>query len=86
MHSLEFMKKGNAPIGSDNQPINLHHMLQINEGAIAEMTKSFHQQNKRIRHINPPTIKSGINRSKFDAWKEQYWIERTEDFEYRETQ
>lgn len=79
--NLQNMKNGYAPIGPDSNKIELHHMLQTKEGPIAEMTKSFHKQNSSIIHINPSTIKSGINRSKFDRWREQYWIERAKDFE-----
>ncbi|WP_368292712.1 HNH/ENDO VII family nuclease [Dehalobacter sp. TBBPA1] len=39
--NLQRMDKGLAPIGSDGNPVNLHHMLQTNDGSIAEVTQSY---------------------------------------------
>jgi hypothetical protein len=74
------MKKGLAPLGPDGKPINLHHMLQAQDGAIAEMTQTFHQKNSKIIHINPNTTPSGIDRKTFDSWKRDYWKDRAKDF------
>lgn len=74
--NLERMATGRAPIGTDGKSVNLHHMLQSNDSAIAEMTQTFHQQNSKIIHINPNTIPSGIDRSAFDMWRENYWTNR----------
>ncbi|MFO0802942.1 MAG: HNH/ENDO VII family nuclease [Gemmataceae bacterium] len=78
--NLDRMKKGLAPLGPDGKPINLHHMLQTQDGAIAEMTQTFHQQNHKVIHINPNTTPSGIDRKAFDAWKKAYWKNRANDF------
>lgn len=78
--NLERMKQGLAPLGSDGKPINLHHMVQMNDSAIVEVTQSFHQLNSRIIHINPNSIPSGINRAEFDAWRRLYWMFRANDF------
>jgi aromatic ring-cleaving dioxygenase len=78
--SLELMKSGRAPIGPDGQSMHLHHMLQTNQGPIAEMTRSFHQTYSRIIHINPNTTPSAINRATFSYWRQQYWIQRANDF------
>ena len=40
--NIERMATGRAPIGTDGKPINLHHMLQSNDSAIAELTQTFH--------------------------------------------
>ncbi|GAA4976324.1 HNH/ENDO VII family nuclease [Streptomyces hyderabadensis] len=32
------MKQGLAPMGPDGKPMNLHHMLQTQDGPIAEVT------------------------------------------------
>jgi A nuclease of the HNH/ENDO VII superfamily with conserved LHH len=77
--NLQRMQKGVAPIGPDGQSINLHHMIQTQDGAIAEVTQTFHQQNYGALHINPNTIPSGIDRDAFDAWKRQYWIARAKE-------
>ncbi len=73
------MKNGLAPIGPDGESINLHHLIQTQDGAIAEVTQTFHQQNFGTLHINPHTIPSGIDRNAFIAWKRQYWIDRAKE-------
>ena len=79
--NLQRMTAGRAPIGVDGKSIELHHMLQTNEGAIAELTQTFHQQYKSVIHINTTDIPSGINRVKFDYWRQRYWIQRAKNFE-----
>lgn len=79
--NLELMQMGRAPIGPDGSPINLHHMIQSQNGAIAEVTQSFHQQNYSTIHINTGGLPSGINRSEFDAWRREYWRGRAVDFQ-----
>ena len=78
--NLQRMKQGLAPVGPDGKSVNLHHMTQRNESAIAEVTQSFHQQNSKVIHINPNTIPSGIDRNAFNAWKSSYWMSRANDF------
>jgi YD repeat-containing protein len=78
--NIERMATGRAPIGTDGKPVNLHHMTQSNDSAIAEMTQTFHQQNSKVIHINPNTIPSGIDRPAFDAWKARYWTDRAKNF------
>ncbi len=78
--SLDLMRKGNAPIGPDGKPLNLHHMLQSNDGPLAEMTQTFHQVNSKVIHINPSSMPSGIDRKAFDAFRKQYWQNRAGDF------
>jgi len=78
--NLQRMQQGLAPIGPDGAPINLHHMLQTQNGPIAEVTQTFHQQYSSTIHINPNTIPSGIDRSAFNAWRRAYWMNRAGDF------
>ena len=78
--NLERMRTGRAPIGIDGKSVNLHHMTQRNHSGIAEMTQTFHQKNSKVIHINPNTIPSGIDRKQFDAWKRDYWKNRSEDY------
>lgn len=66
----QLMKNGLAPYGADGKKINLHHMLQTQNGPIAEVTQSFHQKNTAVIHINSGSgIPSGINRAQFERWK-----------------
>jgi len=79
--SLELMKRGKAPIGPDGKSINLHHLTQMDDGAIAEITATFHRGNSKTIHVNPNTIPSGIDRISFNKWKSEYWMTRAKDFE-----
>jgi hypothetical protein len=42
--NMEKLKMGFAPIGIDNKTINLHHLTQTNDGPLAMMLNSVHQQ------------------------------------------
>lgn len=55
-------------------------MTQQNDGALAEVSQTFHQKNHRVIHINPRTIPSGIDRRAFNGIRERYWMQRAEDF------
>ena len=79
--NLDLMKNGLAPYGPDGKKVNLHHMLQNQDGPIAEVTQSFHQQNSGAIHMNSGSdIPSGINRSQFEKWKKDYWRSRANNF------
>lgn len=78
--NVERMATGRAPVGHDGNAVNLHHMLQTQNGPIAEMSQTCHKTNYGIIHINPNAIPSGIYRSAFNAWREQYWINRAGGF------
>ena len=79
--NAHLMGQGKAPIGPDGRPLNLHHMLQTHDGALAEVTATFHQKYKKIIHINPSSTPSGINRSAFDTWRSDYWKNRLVELE-----
>lgn len=78
--NLERMADGLTPYGTDGKKLNLHHMTQRNQSAIAELTHTMHKDWSKIIHINPNTIPSGINRSAFDRWRVAYWENRATDF------
>ncbi|WP_374248153.1 HNH/ENDO VII family nuclease [Gordonia sp. ABSL49_1] len=74
------MKRGNAPIGHDGNPLNLHHIGQRDNSPIVELTQQVHKENHGLLHINPSSTPSGINRSAFDSWRGRYWRARRHDF------
>lgn len=79
--NLDLMKNGLAPYGPDGKKVNLHHMLQTQDGPIAEVTQSFHQQNSGAIHMDSGSdIPFGINRSQFERWKKDYWRSRANNF------
>lgn len=80
--NVQRMKEGYAPIGPDGRPIHLHHMVQEDDGPLAEVTQTFHQTNGRALHIDGPRTPSRINRGRFGRWKQKkYWPTRAKDFQ-----
>ena len=78
--NLQRMELGLAPLGPDDNPINLHHMTQRDISSIAEVEQSFHQINSKTIHINPNSVPSGIDRKSFNKWRADYWKNRANDF------
>lgn len=39
--NIQRMKQGLAPLGADGKSVNLQHMIQTNESAMAEVTQTF---------------------------------------------
>ena len=78
--NLERMGKGLAPLGPDGKSINLHHLIQTHDGAIAEVTQTMHQKYNKVLHINDNTVPSGIDRDAFNTWRRAYWKNRAAGF------
>ncbi|WP_328592826.1 HNH/ENDO VII family nuclease [Yersinia alsatica] len=78
--NIQRMEKGLAPLDANGNSVNLHHMLQRQDGPIAEVTQTFHKDNHGVIHINDNSIPSGINRTEFDKWRSNYWKERAQAF------
>jgi hypothetical protein len=68
-------KRGNAPIGEDGQPVELHHRTQTPDGPIDEMTRTDHRGkgNYKKNHSNTGQDKSKIDRGEFDKQRRNYW-------------
>jgi hypothetical protein len=79
--NVQRMQSGRAPVDSDGRPLNLHHMIQAPDGPLAEVTEMFHRRRSKSIHINPNTMRSGISRSHFDTFREDYWKHRARDFQ-----
>jgi hypothetical protein len=78
--NLQRMKKRLAPIGRDGESMELHHMLQLADGPVAEVLQSFHIDKRKAIHINPPTIPSGIEEGPWTNWRRAYWRNRAMEF------
>ncbi|WP_371923328.1 HNH/ENDO VII family nuclease [Bartonella sp. B1098] len=78
--NVERMEAGRAPIGHDGESVELHHLSQTPEGAIAEISHEFHNQYSSVIHNNPQKHQSLIDRKKFDKWREEYWKERAKGY------
>ncbi|MFF2204588.1 RICIN domain-containing protein [Streptomyces sp. NPDC058145] len=87
--NLKRMQQGFAPMGTGrtasggkDKPLNLHHMLQTQDGPIAEVTDAMHFDNYGKLHWKSGTkIPSGIDRPEFERWKKEYWKSRAKDFQ-----
>ena len=72
MKNLEHMQEGYSPYGKDGQKVNLHHAFQDNDGAIAEMSGTYHKANNDMLHPNR-FLPSQIDRVAFGIWRSSYW-------------
>jgi hypothetical protein len=68
-------KRGQAPIGSDGHPVELHHRNQDPKGPLDEMTRSEHRLNGNFtkNHANTGQEPSKIDRKEFNQQRNNYW-------------
>ncbi len=52
LSNKQLMEAGQAPIGRDGRPVNLHHMTQDEPGVMAEVGGRMHSDNDRILHMH----------------------------------
>ena len=78
--NLDLMKAGNAPIGFDGKPINLHHILGQEPGAMVELAQTTHQKYSKQLHgliedgqsfRNNPILAKSYKNFKANYWKER---------------
>ena len=70
--NLERIKKGKAPLGIDNKPINLHHVGREHNGSLATLTDSFHHKHtSKIHNLEPadPVDRKAFKKEKPKIWK-----------------
>lgn len=67
------MKQGNAPLGKDGKPLNLHHLDQTEDGPLVALEETWHQEHYSEIHWNTGGQPSEIDRSKFDKERKSYW-------------
>ena|GEM_PF-6109126 len=73
--NVQRMKEGNAPIGHDGEPVNLHHIGQRDDSTILEIQASRHRSEP-----HPYDGPSRIDRPAFDRWRAEYWVQRAAGF------
>ena len=68
-------KRGNAPIGSDDHPIELHHRNQTPDSPLDEMTRTEHRGkgNFKKNHSNIGQQASKIDRKAWKKKQSNYW-------------
>lgn len=77
--NIDLMKSGNAPIGIDGKPVQLHHMGQQNNGTLVEvLAQDEHQAYTQYLHSNSSA--SQIDRQAFNSFRSQYWKMRANEY------
>ena len=69
------VKRGNAPIGNDGHPVELHHRDQAPDGPVDEMTRTDHRGtgNYGENHQNTGQDPSEIDRDKWNKERRKIW-------------
>ncbi|MPM63844.1 hypothetical protein SDC9_110728 [bioreactor metagenome] len=76
--NLERMQAGKPPIGTDGNPVELHHVLQQEVGPMAELREVTHQQYYSQLHglvgngasfRNDPLLNKQYNNFRYNYWK-----------------
>ena len=78
--NIQRMEEGLAPIGKDGKSVNLHHVDQMDNGPIQEISATSHQQNYSDLHQNTGKSPSQINRPYFNKWRSSYWEWRASQY------
>lgn len=74
--NAERAKQGLAPIDSNGQPLELHHIGQRNDSPLAELTMPEHRGKGNDTILHDKSIESEIDRSSFGIERAQHWKER----------
>lgn len=69
--NIDRMERGHAPLGSDSEPMELHHICQTN-GLLAELSNATHKRWYNVLHYNTKKT-SSINRKEFNTFRREYW-------------
>jgi hypothetical protein len=82
--NVERMEEGLAPIGSDGKSMEIHHLIQSDDGSFAEVSYTFHKENYATIHIyygkDKKPVDLQVDRDWFDSFRADYWKSRANDF------
>lgn len=82
--NLQRMKNGDAPIGSDGRPVQLHHVLQKESGPMAEVREVTHTEYHRTLHGLVDSGGSFRNNKDLERqyanFKKKYWRWRANQY------
>ncbi|MCJ8224073.1 T7SS effector LXG polymorphic toxin [Bacillus paralicheniformis] len=82
--NLQLMKEGRPPFANDGTQINLHHLIQEEPGAMAEIPNSWHTKYSKVLHglkgngesfRNDPVLES-----QYDRFRDRYWKWRAKQY------
>lgn len=80
--NLQRMMDGDAPIGNDGKPVQLHHVLQKESGPMAEVREITHREHKRTLHglvSNGNSFRNNHDLKKqYNNFRRAYWIWRAQ--------
>ena len=72
--NLERMADGLAPIGSDGKSVALHHLLQAEPGALAEVPSSLHSRlAHRLKEPGKSFRNNPVLKQQFENFRARYW-------------
>lgn len=77
--NLERMKMGKAPLDATGKPIELHHIGQQHDSALAELTCKEHSANGNDNVLHNKQKESEINREDFAKERKEHWKARAEE-------
>lgn len=76
--NMERMRKGKAPLGEDGRPIELHHIGQKQDSALAELTRAEHREGGNDGVLHDKYKETEIDRVDFDKERQAHWKARAE--------
>lgn len=81
--NLERIRRGNAPVGSDGNPIELHHLIQKEPGTMVEVLQSKHSSYYDILHsshgndyVSWRKQDGGVLDKQYNNFRKKYWKDR----------
>ena len=75
--NAERAKQGLAPIDSNGQPLELHHIGQHNDSPLAELTMQEHRGKGNDTILHDKSKESEIDRPSFGTERAEHWKERS---------
>ena len=82
--NLERMQEGHAPIGNDGKPVQLHHVIQEENGPVVEIREVTHREYNRVLHGLVGDGRSFRNNPVLDRqyrnFKSAYWKWRAQQY------
>ena len=83
--NLELMRAGNAPIGNDGLPVQLHHVLQKESGPMVEIRETTHEEYARALHglgVRGASFRrDSVLYKQYTNFRRQYWKWRARQYE-----
>lgn len=83
--NLQLMQAGQAPIGNDGNPVQLHHVLQKESGPMVEIRETTHEEYNRILHglgVSGASFRRGpVLDRQYANFRRQYWKWRARHYQ-----